>query len=386
MFRKMPVIFLAIISFFILADAWIPLALKQGIFALSLSLKSLIIFTLPFLIFMLIFKTLAELAKEGGKMVAYIMGALCLSNLLTTLISYQVGGLLYHLDFSLSVPEQTKGLIPLWDFTIPKLISNDKAMLAGMLFGILASFLERKKLTYVLSFFDLGVKVLLKGLSRAVPLFVFGFLVKIIHEKMLKSIFVSYSFIFTLVTACALSYIILMYLFANHFHLKNTLSSMRNMAAAAFSGFSSMSSAAALPLSMVGVEKNLNNKTLARLAPALTANTHLLGDCFAIPIFAFAVMKNFGLSEPTFAAYFIFALYFVMAKFSVAAIPGGGMIVMLPILESHLGFTSEMSLLITALYMMFDPIASGANVFGNGAFSQLLERGWNGFAKHKRVG
>jgi Na+/H+-dicarboxylate symporter len=97
-------------------------------------------------------------------------------------------------------------------------------------------------------------------------------------------------------------------------------------------------------------------------------------------------MKNFGLSEPTFAAYFIFALYFVMAKFSVAAIPGGGMIVMLPILESHLGFTSEMSLLITALYMMFDPIASGANVFGNGAFSQLLERGWNGFAKHKRVG
>ena len=386
MFRKMPVIFLAILSFFIFADAWIPLALKQGIFALSLSLKSVIIFTLPFLIFMLIFKTLAELAKEGGKMVAYIMGALCLSNLISTLISYKVGGVLYHLNFSLVAPEQTKGLIPLWDITLPKLISNDKAMLAGMTFGILASFLERKRLTYVLSFFDQGVKILLKGLSHAVPLFVFGFLVKIIHEKMLKSIFLSYSLIFTLVTVCAFSYICLIYLFANHFHLKNTLSSMKNMLAAAFTGFSSMSSAAALPLSMVGVEKNLKNKALARLAPALTANTHLLGDCFAIPIFAFAVMKNFGVSEPTFAAYFIFALYFVMAKFSVAAIPGGGMIVMLPILESHFGFRAEMSLLITALYMIFDPIASGANVFGNGAFSQLLEKGWNAFAKEKRVG
>jgi hypothetical protein len=35
--------------------------------------------------------------------------------------------------------------------------------------------------------------------------------------------------------------------------------------------------------------------------------------------------------------------------------------------------------------MIFDPIASGANVFGNVAFSQLLEKGWNAFGKQKSV-
>ncbi len=49
-----------------------------------------------------------------------------------------------------------------------------------------------------------------------------------------------------------------------------------------------------------------------------------MGDCFAIPIFAFAVLKNFGHFEPAFMDYFIFAVYFMLAKFSVAAVPGGG--------------------------------------------------------------
>jgi len=61
------------------------------------------------------------------------------------------------------------------------------------------------------------------------------------------------------------------------------------------------------------------------------------------------VMKNFGFDQPELWAYLTFAFYFVMAKFSVAAIPGGGIIVMLPILENCLGFNAEMMSLITAL-------------------------------------
>jgi Na+/H+-dicarboxylate symporter len=135
-----------------------------------------------------------------------------------------------------------------------------------------------------------------------------------------------------------------------------------------------MSSAAAIPVTIIGTEKNTKNSSLTRLATPLTVNTHLIGDCFAIPIFAFAVMKNFGIAEPTFFTYLLFALYFVIAKFSVAAIPGGGIIVMLPILENQLGFTGEMSSLITALYVLFDPIITCANILGNGGFMLALNK------------
>ena len=70
--------------------------------------------------------------------------------------------------------------------------------------------------------------------------------------------------------------------------------------------------------------------------------------------------------------YLIFACYFVMAKFSVAAVPGGGILVMLPILERYLGFDATMLSLITALYILFDPIITCANVLGNGGFAMGL--------------
>ena len=55
---------------------------------------------------------------------------------------------------------------------------------------------------------------------------------------------------------------------------------------------------------------------------------------------------------PSLYEYLIFSFSFVIAKFSVAAIPGGGIIVMLPILENYLGFNAEMLSFITALYII----------------------------------
>lgn len=80
------------------------------------------------------------------------------------------------------------------------------------------------------------------------------------------------------------------------------------------------------------------------------------------------------MAEPVLPDYFIFAFYFVLAKFSVAAIPGGGILVMLPILESYLGFNAEMMSLITAIYILFDPVITCVNVLGNGAFAVIVDK------------
>ena len=141
---------------------------------------------------------------------------------------------------------------------------------------------------------------------------------------------------------------------------------------AALAGFGSMSSVASMPLTILGAEKSSKNGDIAKSTIPVTVNVHLIGDCFAIPIFAFAIMKSFGMPFPDFSVYLIFATYFVLAKFSVAAVPGGGILVMIPILETYLGFKSEMLSLITALYILFDPITRAANILGNGAFSTII--------------
>jgi Na+/H+-dicarboxylate symporter len=72
--------------------------------------------------------------------------------------------------------------------------------------------------------------------------------------------------------------------------------------------------------------------------------------------------------------YFGILWYFVLAKFAVAAVPAGGILVMLPILEKYLHFSPDMLSLITALYIMFDPIITSINVLGNGAFATIFKR------------
>ena len=89
---------------------------------------------------------------------------------------------------------------------------------------------------------------------------------------------------------------------------------------------------------------------------------------------ALAILLSFGGDLPSFSDYLIFASFFVLAKFAVAAVPGGGILVMLPILEKYLGFSGEMLSLITMLYMMFDPVLTASNVMGNGSFVMLISK------------
>ncbi|MDQ5956877.1 MAG: hypothetical protein QG627_1162 [Chlamydiota bacterium] len=374
MFRKMPIIILAIILLILSIDQFIPIYLKQFVYSLSLSVKSILIFILPILIFMLLFKTISQLSRTATQMIFILLIALCFSNFLSTMMSSQIGSIIYQFDLCIKMPIDQITLMPIWSFTLPKWIANDHAMFIGIFSGIFFSLFKPKLGLKISFYFEKAIQKMLNLLAFVIPIFICGFIIKLIHDQLIHTIIYDYSLIFVLVAISQFIYIACIYLISNRFSLPSFLDTLKNMLPAAFTGFSSMSSAAAMPLTIIGTEKNTKNPSLTRLSIPITVNTHLIGDCFAIPIFAFAVMKNFGIPEPAFFTYQVFALYFVMTKFSVAAIPGGGIIVMLPILESQLGFTTEMSSLITALYILFDPVITCANILGNGGFVLALNK------------
>ncbi len=374
MFKKMPFILLSLILLVITFQKFIPISFLSTCYAISLALKSVIIFLLPLVIFMLLFKTTASLSNKATKIVFLLLFGICLSNFVSTLISYVAGSGIYRLDLSINLPKDQTGLFPSFSFSLPKLIGNDFAMFSGLFLGVLLSLTHKELSSKISSYFDKWIKGLLKFILILIPPFIIGFMMKLIHDKVIENIIYDYALIFLLVALAQYTYIFSLYLLANNFKFKSFLTSIKNMFPAALTGFGSMSSAAALPLTLIGAEKNTNGSFLTKLVIPTTVNIHLIGDCFAIPIFAFAIMKSFGVHEPTLISYFTFASYFVLAKFSVAAIPGGGIIVMLPILENHLGFTAEMSSLITALYILFDPIITTANIFGNGSFAMIIDK------------
>ncbi len=381
MLRKMPILLLLILFLIGIIHSWIPLTAQSILYGISLSLKSVIIFFLPFLIFGLLFNTAIRLAKQASTWIIGLLIAICLSNLLSTLLSYTVGIFTYSLDLTMTLPSEENALAPLWTFSVPKLIDNSIAMLGGLGLGLILRWIRPSLAEKIIIHVEKGLALLLKIFLYIIPFFIVGFAVKMMHDGILTLIVQKYALIFAIVSGAVFSYIGCIYFFASHCQKNIFTKALRNMLPAVLAGFGSMSSVAAMPLTILGTEKNSKNSDIAKSVIPVTVNIHLIGDCFAIPIFAFAILKSFGVSEPSFISYLVFALYFVCAKFSVAAVPGGGILVMLSVLEAYLGFNGEMLSLITALYILFDPFITAANVLGNGGFAMGISQ----FSKEKAL-
>ncbi len=372
MFRKMPFILLGILFFLIVGNKLIPLKVQEILYALSLTIISVLISILPIIIFILLFKVAARLAKKATILIIFIFGSACLSNFIGTMLSYGIGKFVYQFDLQIQLPQSVQPLTGAWQLTMPKFISNDLAMLAGLIIGILCSTLRPAPTIKIANYLDRLVTKIFVGIVCIMPLFFAGFAIKLIHDEIIYTIIIQYSGIFLSIAAALILYISLLYLIYNKFNFYNYIKCIKNMSGAALTGMGTMSSAAAMPLTIIGTEKNSRHPSIVHAIIPATVNIHLVGDCFGIPVFAFAILKTFGLPEPTILQYVIFAVFFVIAKFSAAGVPAGGIFVMLPVLAHHLGFTPEMNTIITSLYILFDAIFTCANILGNGAFALLI--------------
>jgi Na+/H+-dicarboxylate symporter len=201
---------------------------------------------------------------------------------------------------------------------------------------------------------------------------ILGFVIKMQYEDVLDELINNYAYIFSMVAILQLVYILPWYVILAKFKTSVWLNYFKNMVPPFITGFSTLSSAATMPLTLIATRKNVHDPDVVNFVIPTTVNFHLIGDCLAMPIFAMALMLSFGYELPSMGAYLIFSLYYVLARFSAAAIPGGGAIVIWPLLMSQFGFTSDMLALIHTLNLVFDPMITSMNIMGNGAFAILF--------------
>lgn len=374
MIKKLPVILILTIIASVLLNPFIPLLIKQIIFALSLTIKSVVLFCLPFIIFGLLFKTFVKLSENAFNVILLIFGTLICSNFFNTFLTHYLGSVIYNSDLSFST--DTVKFVPLepyFKFEIPGIIKNDYALFSGIILGWATAVYNRNFAIKIANNLNIFVKKIFSIISVLIPMFIIGFVIKCASEGILVNILKSYSQILFIFIIYATMYTFIFYFVANKFDFGNTLKNLKNMIPALLTAFSTISSAVTMPITIMCVEKNVKDRDLADSVISSTVNIHLLGDCLSIPLLAYALLKHYGMPEPSFLEYLQFTCYFVIAKFSVAAVPAGGIIIMAPILEKCLHFTAEMSTLLIAIYVIFDPFVTSFNVLGNGALAKIID-------------
>lgn len=355
----------------------IPTPIKSIIYALSLTIKEILLFILPLIIFSCLFHSL--LANKGKvlKFIAILLSVICFSNFISILAAYGIGTLTLNEIGNLSPQSEVAETLldPLWSFTLPQWLRNEHALFLGLALGVFISFFPNPRLIKLGEIANTGVTLFLqKIIVPLLPLFAFGYILKMQHEGLLTQIIGSYGRIILLIVVANLLYLFIMFLAAARFNIKNCLGYIKNVLPAGILGFSTMSSMVTMPVTLNAAEKNTGNPELVRAVIPATVNIHMVGDSISIPILAMAVLLSFGSSLPDLNQYLIFTAFFMLIKFSVPGIPCGTILVMLPILEKYFGFTAEMSAFITAIYILFDSVITVGNVLGNSALVIILSR------------
>lgn len=376
---KLPFLILFILVFTYFFGNAVPLPIVSFFYTISFFIKELLVLLLPLVILIFMTSFLVEFSKGVLLFVVALIACIICSNALVTFYSYFFYSAVYPfvIDTTTQLPtlnlEST--IKPLLELPIKKIITNNTALLLGLASGVfLGLFFPNNK--HIRNWVSKGrsyvIHVLQKLLPPIIPLFVLGFILKLQKDDILEQMIAVYTKVFIVILIAMSVYISFVYLVLAKGRISKALEYMSAFFPATITAFSTMSSMAAYPITLECAQRASKRPHLTQGILTSTVNIHLMGVGIAIPILAITVLMYFGHPFPNFAVFSMFALYLILAKFSVAAIPGGSIMVAVPVLQDHLGFTPEMSALIISLYALVDPFSTATNIFGNGAFSLIL--------------
>ncbi|MDP3372359.1 MAG: cation:dicarboxylase symporter family transporter [Candidatus Paracaedibacteraceae bacterium] len=377
---------LSIIFSMLIADK-LSLNTVRFFYTISFCFIEILLFVLPVIVFSFILRALLGLKNGSILLLLLIFIGVTFSNCIALTTSYFFSktflpfiGLQFSPNFAAKL---SSDVTTLFTFGLPNIIRTEQALLAGIASGIsLNLFKEGNLFKAMLKNKSIWLSdkislVLTNIFIPLLPFYVFGFCLKLSHDKALAHLFQQYGKVFLLSLFLLAVYLFCMYLIASKGNFRKAFYYIKIMLPAGLAGFCTMSSAATMPVTLRCAEAATKNKNFTDLVIPSTANIHMLGDDLTIIVMAMTLMSVFGISWPDFITFLPFAFAFSVAKLSCVGIPGASVFVVLPILQTYLNFSPEMLSILTTIYVLQDPFGTASNVMGNGSFTLILDRIYN---------
>lgn len=371
---------LSIILIMLFGD-FVPENIQRAFFTVSIFMKETLVFFMPMIVFSFIFACLSSFQQRAPLLIVMILTFVVISNFAFVQLGYFAGDIFlphlgYHADNAIDkVASSLPVLEPFFSVPYPRYMSTDMALFLGTVVGLYGAFWGNEKLTLWGNLLKNNIqKALTKVFIPLVPLYVIGFLFKIQHDESLIDMFAGYGPMIGLVVVVQALSMLFFFFKANMGNLKNLKTTLQNFFPTSLVALSTMSSVATLPLTLEAAEKSTKNKSLPQVIIPATTNIHHVGDSVAVPILMAAVLAINGFEAMSYGTFLLFSMYYMVAKFGVASVPGGEVLVLAPILADHFGFSTPMIGLLTTLYILIDPFITVTNVLSNGALTIFMDK------------
>ncbi len=365
-------------GYFSVADT-LPLGVHQGFYALSLTLKDLLLWVMPLCVCVYIAHTIQSFKKQAPLLILTMVVFEAVSNMSSVWYGFSCAHVVADSLPVFNLQTDAVSFSPLWRLPLlpPPWWAADRGVMVGVILGCLNGFYPVQRMINALQHTKNIIDwTLVHFFGKCIPLFVLGFCVHMHQTHLLDHVWGQYSFFIGCLLISLAFYLSFLFLIGAGGHLKTMMRHIRNLLPAGGLALTSGSSLSVMPWTIAGVEKNLVNPELAKAVIPATTNIQQIGDCIAQSFFCFLIYRHFFGINPDLATWASFSVVFVLARFATAAVLGGAIFLMLPIYELYLGFTPDMIALILAFNVILDPFITSANVLANGALCAFFERVW----------
>lgn len=382
MFKKfsfsLPLQLVAVIFFVLFFGSFLPESIIRVCYTFSLIFKEVLNFSLPFIIFAFVLTGILSFKKNAPIILALLMSMIFFSNALVAIVSYIVAYSVIPImtqDVNMQALQVKQTIAPFFIPSFPSLFRSEYVLLFSLVLGIVLTIIRFPSVEKGVQIFKQYVEYMVnRCIIPLLPLYVLGFFLKNYYEGIFELLFQNYGATFILIVVTQILYILFFYSLAAGFSIQKAWLYIKNASPSYFTAFSTMSSAATIPITVETSKKNTNNTPLSQMAVPIMANMHLIGDAIITPLLTLVTLVLFTGYMPDFISYMVFVFYFCIAMFAVSGIPGGGILVVLPILRAQFGFTPGMEGVVTALYFLLDSFGTGANVMGDGALIIIVNK------------
>lgn len=384
---KIILLILSIIFIGIFLSEYISLNVKIISYTISNTIRQILLFLIPFLIFPYMVRSIASMKTKGAYIVGSIMLMVAISNFISIMIPYFVGQIgipLLEVRYvaKLASIEELK---PLFDLGLEPLLKMEYTMTIALILGL---YIGISRVEFFDNFFQKYHNFSRSFFERVfipmLPIYVLGTILKIAHETDFRSLLPIFGGMIMLIIFTQLTYIVFLYYLGSGRDINRTIDSIKNAFQSCIVGFSTMSSVVTMPVTLKAAEKNIpEDPSSARVTVSTTVNCHDVGECISLPMIALTIYYITNGIFPDLSTYLFFAVMATIAQFGGVSVPGGSIVILLPILTENLGFTNEMCSMIIALSIFMDPIGTANNVLGNGAFAMIVYKVQSSLARLK---
>ena len=373
--KSLPVRLLLAIILGIALGLVLPAGVMTVVVTIKYILNQLITFCVPLIIIGFIAPSITRLGNSATRMLLVAVIIAYLSSIFAALLSMFAG---YAIIPSMNIVTDSEGLKELppvaFQLDIPQIMPVMSALVFSVLLGIAASWTKAKAITAVLEEFQgIVLDIVKRIIIPILPFFIAVTFCSLAYEGSITRQLPVFLMVILIVLGGHFVWLAILYGTASVYSGRSGFEVVSHYGPAYLTAVGTMSSAATLAVALECAHKSKNLRSdMVDFGVPLFANIHLCGSVLTEVFFIMTISKVLYGNIPSLGSMILFCMLLGVFAIGAPGVPGGTVMASLGLITGVLGFGSDATALMLAVFALQDSFGTACNITGDGALTLIL--------------